>query len=37
MSTKTVETHRRKIMAKLDIYSISELTKFAIREGLTSI
>jgi DNA-binding NarL/FixJ family response regulator len=32
----TVETHRRQIMAKLNLWTIAELTKFAIREGLTS-
>ena len=37
LSAKTVETHRRQIMAKLDIYTIAELTKYAIREGLTSV
>ncbi len=37
ISIKTVETHRRKVMEKLDIYSIAELTKFAIRQGLTSV
>ena len=37
VSVKTVETHRRQIMEKLGIYSIAELTKYAIREGLTSI
>jgi two-component system response regulator NreC len=37
ISVKTVETHRRNIMEKLDIFSIAELTKFAIREGLTSL
>jgi len=37
VSVKTVETHRRQIMKKLDIYSIADLTKYAIREGLTSI
>ena len=37
LSVKTVETHRRKIMEKLDITSIAELTKFAIREGLTTL
>jgi DNA-binding NarL/FixJ family response regulator len=37
LSVKTVETHRRHIMEKLDITSIAELTKFAIREGLTSL
>jgi DNA-binding NarL/FixJ family response regulator len=36
LSEKTVETHRRQIMNKLEIYSIAELTKYAIREGLTS-
>ncbi|MBI5419975.1 MAG: response regulator transcription factor [Deltaproteobacteria bacterium] len=37
VSVKTVETHRQHIMAKLDIHSIAELTKYAIREGLTSL
>jgi two-component system, NarL family, response regulator NreC len=33
----TVETHRRQIMDKLNLRTIAELTKYAIREGLTSI
>jgi DNA-binding NarL/FixJ family response regulator len=37
VSTKTVETHRKNIMDKLDIHSIAKLTKYAVREGLTSI
>ena len=37
ISTKTVETHRRQVMNKLDLHSVAELTKFAIREGLTSL
>ena len=37
VSVKTVETHRRSIMTKLDIHSVAELTKYAIREGLTSL
>ncbi|NJD56689.1 MAG: response regulator transcription factor [Nitrospirae bacterium] len=37
VSVKTVETHRTNIMTKLDIHSIAELTKYAIREGLTSL
>lgn len=37
VSIKTVETHRRQIMEKLNIKSIAQLTKFAIREGLTSL
>lgn len=34
---KTVETHRRNIMKKLDLHSVAELTKYAVREGLTSL
>jgi len=37
LSIKTVHTHRQKIMEKLDIHGIAELTKFAIREGLISL
>ena len=37
VSVKTIETHRRQIMEKLNLHSIAELTKYAIREGLTSI
>jgi DNA-binding NarL/FixJ family response regulator len=35
-SVSTVETHRRHIMEKLQLFSVAELTKYAIREGLTS-
>lgn len=37
ISVKTVETHRKNIMDKLDLHSLPELTKYAIREGLTSL
>ena len=37
VSVKTVETHRKKIMDKLDLRSVAELTKYAIREGITSV
>jgi len=37
VSIKTIETHRRQIMDKLDLHSVAELTKYAIREGLTSL
>jgi DNA-binding NarL/FixJ family response regulator len=37
VSVKTVETHRRQIMEKLDLHSVAELTKYAIREGLTTL
>lgn len=36
VSEKTVEKHRQHIMEKLDLHSIAELTKYAIREGMTS-
>ena len=35
ISEKTIGTHRQHIMEKLDIHNVAELTKFAIREGLT--
>lgn len=37
ISLATVETHRRQIMDKLGLRTVAELTKYAIREGLTSI
>ncbi len=37
ISAKTVETYRKQLMDKLDIHSIAELTKYAVREGLTSL
>ncbi len=37
ISEKTVGAHRQSIMDKLGIRSIAELTKYAIREGLTPL
>ena len=37
VSGKTVEANRRRIMEKLGVHSVAELTKYAIREGLTSV
>ena len=37
ISPKTADANRRQIMSKLGIFSIAELTKYAIREGLTSL
>ena len=37
VSTKTIEANRRQIMEKLDIHSVAELTKYAVREGLTTL
>ncbi len=36
VATSTVETHRRNLMRKLDLHSIADLTRYAIREGLVS-
>jgi two-component system, NarL family, response regulator NreC len=36
IAVTTVETHRRQIMDKLNLRTVAELTKYAIREGLTS-
>ncbi|MGD9874034.1 MAG: response regulator [Kiritimatiellia bacterium] len=37
VSVKTVETHRHNIMEKLNLHSVAELTKYAIREGITAV
>ncbi len=37
VSESTIESHRQRIMKKLDIHTIAELTKYAIRQGLTSL
>lgn len=34
---KTIESHRTNLIRKLDLHSIAELTKYAIREGLTGL
>ena len=36
LSVKTIETHRQHIADKLDIHNLADLTKYAIREGLTT-
>ncbi len=35
ISAKTIEVHRKNIRQKLGISSIAELTKYAIRMGIT--
>lgn len=37
VSGKTVDSHRRQIMQKLNLNSVAELTKYAIRHGLTDL
>jgi DNA-binding NarL/FixJ family response regulator len=37
IGVRTVETHRERIMRKLDIHSIAGLTRFAIAQGIISL
>jgi len=37
VSVKTIESHRQRLMEKLNTKGIAGLTKYAIREGLTSV
>ena len=37
LSQRTVDTHRRNLMVKLDLHTVADLTKYALREGLTSL
>ena len=37
LSIKTIETHRMNIMRKVGVRSVAALTKYAIREGLTTL
>ncbi len=37
VSVKTVESYRQQVMEKLDLHTVAELTKYAIREGLTEL
>ncbi len=36
LAPSTVEVHRRNIMRKLNLHSIADLTKYAIRNGMTT-
>lgn len=37
LSSKTIDTHRKNIMDKLELYSLPELTKYALKIGLISL
>ncbi len=37
LSSKTVDVHRNNIMKKIELHTISELTKYAIQKGLTTL
>ena len=37
IGVRTIETHRERIMRKLDVHSVAGLTKFAIANGISSL
>lgn len=37
LSSKTIDVHRNNIMKKIELYTIPELTKYAIQKGLTTL
>jgi len=37
LSIKTIESHRMRVMQKIDVSSIADLTRYAIREGIISL
>ena len=37
IGVRTIETHRERIMRRLDIHSVAGLTKYAIANGLISL
>jgi DNA-binding NarL/FixJ family response regulator len=37
IAVSTVEVHRRNIMRKLDMHTVAELTRYAVREGITGL
>jgi DNA-binding NarL/FixJ family response regulator len=37
VSIKTIETHRKQIMDKLNLHSVAGLTKYAVRAGITTL
>lgn len=37
LSVYTTESYRKQLMSKLDLHSVAELTRYAIREGLTPL
>lgn len=37
LSTKTAETHRSNLMRKLDLHSVADLTRYAVRNGIVQV
>ncbi len=37
LSVKTIETYRRRMLEKLQLSNVADLTKYAIQEGLTDL
>jgi DNA-binding NarL/FixJ family response regulator len=37
LSVKTAETHRTNLMRKLDLHSVADLTRYAVRNGIVHV
>ena len=37
VSSRTIDSHRQRIMEKLGLHTVAELTKYAVRQGMTSL
>ncbi len=37
LSVKTIDSHRAAVMRKLELHSVAHLTKYAVREGITTL
>jgi DNA-binding NarL/FixJ family response regulator len=37
LSVKTAETHRTNLMRKLDLHSVADLTRYAVRNGIVQV
>jgi DNA-binding NarL/FixJ family response regulator len=37
LSVKTAETHRTNLMRKLDLHSVADLTRYAVRNGIVQL
>jgi DNA-binding NarL/FixJ family response regulator len=37
VSAKTIEAHRRQVMTKLELHSVADLTRYAVRTGLVPL
>lgn len=37
LSVKTAETHRTNLMRKLDLHSVADVTRYAVRNGIVQV